>query len=85
MDESAGLKLALDLARLEFALFASPIKIQVSDFAQISSIISSDIVSPALMSEPFFKANRSTLGTLKDEVNAMVSNGSTIATQTTIE
>ncbi len=39
---------------------------------------------PALKGVPFFKANGNTLGTLKDEINPLVSNGITIAKDTSI-
>jgi len=45
---------------------------------------STDGFDTALKAVPFFKANGNTLGTFKDWVNPLVSNGVTIAKDTTI-
>lgn len=85
-DLSAGLKLALDLVGLGFALAFSPV--WNSGKPQCYSLpgfcFPHAKFMTALKAVPFFKANPNTLGTIKDWTNPAISNGITIAKDTSI-
>ena len=85
-DMSAGLKLALDLVGLGFALAFSPVWNSGEGAAGGVHFPHTEtkIHKPALKVVPFFKANPNTLGTIKDWVNPSISNGITIAKDTSI-
>lgn len=85
-DMSDGLKLALDLIGLGFALAFSPVwnsgKLQRYRLSRFGFPYAE--IMAALKAVPFFKANPNSLGTIKDWVNPVVSNGVTIAKDSSI-
>ena len=86
-DLSAGLKLALDLIGLGFAIAFSPVWNSGKPQKLLHPPTSTSLAlknTTALKAVPFFKANPNTLGTIKDWVNPAVSNGITIAKDTSI-